>query len=94
MDYLSYGCPASFQKMMEKVMNGITNALIYINHTQDHPGHQHILDQTLQHLDQHGLKIHLDKCYFRTKEVAYLGFTLLPDGILPGIEKIQDLLKF
>jgi hypothetical protein len=73
---------------MEKVMDGIQNVLIYIDdviiHTQDHPTHLKTLELTLQKLNQHGLKINLDKCVFGNKEVAYLGFTLTPNGILPG----------
>jgi hypothetical protein len=92
------GCPASFQRLMEKVMDGIRNTLIYIDdviiHTQDHPEHLVILEQTLQRLAQNGLKINLDKCFFGNQEVAYLGFTLTPNGILPGRDKIRTLKEF
>jgi hypothetical protein len=92
------GCPASFQRLMEKVMEGVQNVLIYIDdviiHTQDHPSHLKILELTLQRLSEHGLKINLDKCVFGNKEVAYLGFTLTPQGILPGRDKIQVLKEF
>lgn len=74
-------------------MDTINNILIYINyiiHTQDHLG---ILDQTLQRLNQHGLKINLIKCYLGNKVGAYLGFKLTREG-LPGREKIQHLQKF
>ena len=89
------GCPASFQRLMERVMDGIKNVLIYIDdviiHTQTHERHLEVLEQTLQRIQRHGLKINLDKCYFGNKEVAYLGFTLTPNGILPGKDKIKAL---
>ena len=92
------GCPASFQRLMEKVMEGVQNTLIYIDdviiHTQDHPEHLRILELTLQRLAHHGLKINLDKCVFGNKEVAYLGFTLTPKGILPGRDKIKALHEY
>ena len=92
------GCPASFQRLMERVMEGIDNVLIYIDdviiHTQDHDKHLEILEATLQRMVQHGLKINLDKCFFGTKEVAYLGFTLTPQGILPGRDKLKALKDF
>jgi hypothetical protein len=92
------GCPASFQRLMERVMDGIKNVLIYIDdviiHTQDHDLHLQVLEQTLQRIQHHGLKINLDKCYFGNKEVAYLGFTLTPNGILPGKDKIKALADF
>jgi hypothetical protein len=41
------GCPASFQRLMEKVMDGIKNVLIYIDyviiHTQGHERHLEVL---------------------------------------------------
>ena len=79
-------------------MDGITNTLIYIDdviiHTKDHDQHVQILDQTLQRMAQHGLKINLDKCYFGAKEVAYLGFTLTPKGVLLGRDKLKTLRDF
>lgn len=45
----------------------------------------------MQRLAHHGLKINLDQCVFGNKEVAYLGFTLTPKGILPGHDKIKAL---
>ena len=39
-------------------------------------------------LAQHGLKINLDKCFFGNKEVSNLGFTLTPQGIAPGKDKL------
>lgn len=90
------GCLASFQRLMEKVMDGITNILIYIddiiNHTQDHPEHLYLgpnltATGSAQTQDQPGHD------YLGTKEVPYLGFTLTPKSILPGQEKIKDLLR-
>jgi hypothetical protein len=38
-----------------------------------------------------GLKINLDKCVFGNQEVSYLGFTLTPNGISPGKDKLQAI---
>jgi hypothetical protein len=87
------GCPASFQRLMEHVLDGVQNILIYIDdviiHTASHEQHLNVLDQTLAKLERHGLKINLDKCYFGNRQVAYLGFTLTPTGIEPGKEKLK-----
>ncbi|HEY7534112.1 MAG TPA: reverse transcriptase family protein, partial [Nitrospiraceae bacterium] len=87
------GCPASFQRLMEHVLEGTKNILIYVDdviiHTADHDHHLVILDETLTKLERHGLKINLDKCYFGNQKVAYLGFTLTPTGIEPGKEKLK-----
>ncbi len=37
-------------------------------------------------LVQHNIKINLQKCFFGSKEVSYLGFRLTEQGILPGTD--------
>ena len=89
------GCPASFQRLMEKVLDGIQNIIVYIDdviiHTATHEHHLQVLDQVLAKLTQHQLKINLAKCFFGNTEVVYLGFVLTPEGIRPGLEKLQLL---
>ncbi len=34
---------------------------------------------------------HLDKCVFGNKVVSYLGFTLTPEGIKPGKNKLKTI---
>ncbi len=36
-------------------------------------------------------KIILDKCFFGNKELSYLGFTLTPEGIKPGKNKLKAI---
>ncbi len=35
-----------------------------------------------------GLKVNLKKCHFGSPNVAYLGFQLMPKGVLPGLDKL------
>jgi putative transposase len=87
------GCPASFQRLMETVVKGIPNVLVYIDdllvHSSSHEEHLEILDALLQRLIQHGIKINLDKCVFTSKEVSYLGFRLTEEGVKPGPDKLK-----
>jgi hypothetical protein len=46
-------------------------------------------EQVLERLQQNHLKINLEKCIFGNKEVSYLGFTLTPEGIKPGKNKLK-----
>ena len=89
------GCPASFQRLMEGVLRDISNVIVYIDdllvHTKNHDDHLKVLEQVLQRLHSHNLKINLDKCYFGNKEVSYLGFTLTPEGIKPGKNKLKAI---
>jgi hypothetical protein len=87
------GCPASFQRLMEQVLRGLQNILIYIDdvliHTDTHERHLEALEQVLMRLHQHHLKINLDKCLFGDRQVSYLGFTLTPQGIKPAKAKLK-----
>jgi hypothetical protein len=69
------GCLASFQRLMEGVLWNISNVIVYIDnllvHTKTHEDHLKVLEQVLERLHSHNLKI---------KEVSYLGFSLTIDG--------------
>jgi hypothetical protein len=89
------GCPASFQRLMEGVLRNISNVIVYIDdllvHTKTHKDHLKVLEQVLDRLHTHNLKINLDNCFFGSKEVSYLGFTLTPEGIKPGKNKLKAI---
>jgi hypothetical protein len=89
------GCPASFQSLMEGVLCDIQNILVYINdllvHTDMHEKHLEVLEQVLARLHKNHLKINLEKCVFGNKEVSYLSFTLMPDGIKQGKNKLKAI---
>ena len=89
------GCPASFQRLMEAVVKGIDNVLVYIDdllvHSDSHEAQLRILDQLLSRLVQHGIKVNLEKCVFGNRNLAYLGFRLTDKGILPGLDKLKAI---
>jgi len=89
------GCPACFQSLIEGVLCDIQNVLIYIDdlliHTDTHEKHLQILDQVLTRLQKNHFKINLAKCFFGSKQVFYLGFTLTAEGIKPGQGKLKAI---
>jgi hypothetical protein len=89
------GCPASFQRLMEGVLRNLQNVIVYIDdlliHSDTHKRHLQILEQALERLQQNHLKINLEKCIFGNREVSYLGFTLTPEGIKPGKNKLKAI---
>jgi hypothetical protein len=89
------GCPPSFQCLMEGVLRNTSNVIIYIDdllvHTQNHKDHLRVLEQVLERLHNHNLKINLDNCFFSNKEVSYLGFTLTLEGIKLGKNKLKAI---
>ena len=58
------GSPASFQRLMETVVKGIANVLVYIDdlllHSENHHSHIDLLDQVLRRLVQNGIKMNLE----------------------------------
>jgi hypothetical protein len=55
------GCPASFQRLIEAVMKGLPNVLVYIDdilvHSRSHEEHRQSLNEVFKRLAQHNLKI-------------------------------------
>ena len=87
------GCPASFQRLMEAALQGIAKVIVYIDdlliHSASHEEQLVSLSAVFDRLVSHGLKVNLDKCVFGNNNVSYLGFTLTPNGIKPGKDKLQ-----
>jgi hypothetical protein len=87
------GCPSSFQRLVEAVVHGIADVIVYIDdlivHSSDHDIHLKTLDQLFTRLIAHNLKVKLQKCVFGSNHVQYLGFLLSEDGIRPGTDKLK-----
>ena len=85
------GCPGSFSRLMDMVLEGIDNTIVYIDDVLIYGKTQaealHYLDQVLDRLDLHNLKINVAKSSFLRVETSYLGHVLSIDGISPGKEK-------
>ena len=86
------GAVASFQRMVELTMKDIHNLIVYIDdllaHSKCHVEHLLLLQVVFSRLRATGLKANLSKCHFGSPNVAYLGFQLTPQGVLPGSDKL------
>jgi len=91
------GCPSTFQRLVEAVVQGLQNVIVYIDdlivHSNSHEDHLKILDQLFARLKAHNLKVNLKKCVFGSKDVMYLGFHLTESGIKPGTDKLKAVAK-
>ncbi len=56
-----------------------------------HEDHLKVFGQVLERLHTHNLKINLAKCFLGNKEVSYLGFTITPEGIKLGENKLNAI---
>lgn len=89
------GCPSSFSRLIEIAMRGLGNVAGYVDdllvYSMNHSQHLTHLRAVLMRLRDHGLKLNLKKCEFGATETAYLGHTLTPDGIIPGLDKTKAI---
>ena len=90
------GCPASFARMMDMVMQGIPNVITYIDDVLIYASTPEAalasLDIVLRRLRQHNLKVNLAKSSILAAKTDYLGHTLSSEGIAPGRDKAQAIL--
>jgi hypothetical protein len=89
------GGPGSFQRMMELTCKGLDKVIVYIDdlivHTKSHEEHRLNLQKLFHRLRHFQLKLNLDKCFFGSDSVSYLGYRLTPRGILPGSDKLAAI---
>ena len=84
--------PAIFQKTMDILLQGVPNALCYIDDIiitgQDDKAHLQTLQEVLKRLHSHGFRLKKSKCVFLGKAVEYLGHQIDATGIHPTVDKL------
>ena len=81
--------PATFQRLMECVLAGLTpeQCLIYLDDviifSSSFQVHLEHLSSVLTRLDEAGLKLRFSKCHFAKQEVHYLGHIISRKGVQP-----------
>ena len=85
--------PSYFQKLMNKVLNGLNFAFAYLDDiiifsetAEEHMKHIQII---IDRLKAAQLKLKKSKCAFFKKELHYLGHLLTTEGIKPKLEKVR-----
>ncbi len=87
--------PATFQAMMNKVLEGYTDRfvanllddiLIYSASMEEHVDH---LKQVLQRLREHHLYAKSSKCEFVKKELEFVGYNISAEGLKPTPTKVK-----
>ena len=93
-----HGAPSSFARLMDHVMRDLPGVITYIDdvlvHTPTPHEHLRVLHQCLERLRTYGLKLNLKKCLFAADKIPYLGYTITPQGVLPGEEKLKAVKNF
>jgi hypothetical protein len=85
--------PSAFQRLIEQVVKGIDNVVVYIDdliiHSRTHEDHLKMLNAVFTRLASHDLRVNLKKCVFGSSETSYLGFQLSKEGIFPRADKLK-----
>jgi hypothetical protein len=94
------GAPATFQRLMNRVLNGINGSrafvylddIIVIGATLEE--HTTRLREVFERLRQYNLQLQPPKCEFLRKEVNYLGHVITEKGVKPDPKKIECIINY
>ena len=95
---LSFGVssePAIFQRVMDQILAGLDKVQCYLDDiiltAPSRKEHLQLLDEVLERLEKHGVRLKREKCAFLQDEVEYLGHVVKGQGIQPTKEKVKAL---
>ncbi|CAM4528450.1 unnamed protein product [Lepidochelys olivacea] len=91
------GAPATFQRLMEKVVGdmNLLQVLVYLDDLivfgRTLEEHEERLLKVLDRLEDYGLKLSIDKCQFCRTSVKYVGHIVSQEGVSTDPNKIEAL---
>ncbi len=87
-----HGAPASFQRLMDQVLQGLTFTAAYLDdiviYSETWEQHVEHIREVLQRLQEAGLTVNSRKCAIAKAETEYLGFVIGKGVIRPQVEKV------
>lgn len=92
--------PATFQRLMEKVLHGLVGkiCLVYLDDVlvlgNNIVEHLDNLRQVWDRLRKAGLQLKPSKCHLLKKEIEYLGYVISPEGITTSPLKVSAVKEF
>ena len=92
------GAASSFQRLMDKVMRGLSFVTTYqddiLIHSKDEKSHRCHLQEVFERLTQAGLTLRGRKCCIGMPKVSYLGHVFSATGMSPDPHKIEAILDW
>ena len=92
------GGPSSFQRMMNKVLKGLKNVLIFMDDvlifSDTIEANIELFNEAMRRLREVNLLVQIEKCELLKSEVCYLGFIVNKDEVKPNPEKIRVVKEF
>jgi hypothetical protein len=90
--------PATFQRLMNLVTEGMTNCTCYIDdlciYDMDWENHCRNLKEIFERLKSAGLTLNLPKCEFGKAQITYLGYTVGQGKVLPKEANVKVIRDF
>ena len=90
--------PAIFQRLVENLVAGIPYVAAYLDDVivtgRTEEEHLSNLKQVLSALNEHGMKLRLEKCEFFRKQVTYLGHVISAEGLKPSEKRVDAVVNF
>lgn len=97
---LPYGvacAPAIFQAVMDQILRNLPGTACYIDDViiagENYGQCYERVEQVLQRLSKHGVKVNAKKCSFFQQRVTYLGHEIDKHGLHPTAEKVEAIRK-
>ena len=94
------GAPATFQRLLEKVLAEFLGkgVLVYIDdiilYSKSEEDHEVLVKKVLQRLGEVGLSLRPDKCHFFQEKVDYLGHEISAQGVYPLKANVRKVLQY
>ena len=86
---------ATFQRFVDGVVEGLKNVYVFVDDilvaSQTEEEHVADLRNLFRRLDEHGLRLAVEKCQFYQKELVYLGFHISSSGLQPPRQRVDAL---
>ena len=89
------GSTSTFSRLMGEVFAGLKSTVTYLDDilsfASNHDESLGILQQIMDRLIHHGLKLKIQKCKWGKSKLDFLGFTISSKGLSPNKDKIKAL---
>ena len=92
--------PATFQRTMDKVLEGIKEkfVLVYLDdviiYSKTFTEHIQHLIEVLDRIRRANLRLKAEKCYFAATELQFLGHVVGKEGVKPDPEKVDKMVNY
>jgi hypothetical protein len=89
---------STFQRYLDHVVRGLLGVVVYIDDilvfSDSKEEHLVRLKKLFDRLEEHGLRVHRQKCSFLQTEVNYLGYLITSEGYEPNPDRVKAIQSY